>query len=82
LISKEAILHYVNPVFPSAEITLIDKTGMMDHYEICIISDRFQEMNRLDRQRLVYETLREPMNDGRIHALEIQSQTPQEALNH
>jgi len=81
LISKEAILHYVKPVFPDADVTLIDKTGTMDHYQICIVSQKFQDMNRLDRQRLVYETLSEPMKDGRIHALEIQSRTPEEAFN-
>jgi len=79
LISKEAIIHYIKQVFPDSELSLIDKTGMMDHYQLEIISSKFQDMNRLDRQRLVYEALSEPMKDGRIHALEIQSQTPQEA---
>lgn len=79
MISKEAIIHYIKQVFPDSELSLIDKTGMMDHYQLEIISSKFQDMNRLDRQRLVYEALSEPMKDGRIHALEIQSQTPQEA---
>jgi len=65
---------------PDAEVNLTDKTGTMDHYQLKIVSQKFQGMSLLDRQRLVYATLSEPMKEGRIHALEIQSKTPEEAL--
>ncbi len=64
---------------PDADVTVFDKTGTMDHYRVSVVSDVFQNKNRLDRQRLVYTALSEPMRDGRIHALEIQSQTFEEA---
>jgi stress-induced morphogen len=79
MISKEAIAHYIKQAIPDAEVAIVDKTGTMDHYRLQVVSPRFQGMNLLDRQRLVYETLSVPMKDGRIHALEIRSQTPQEA---
>ena len=78
MISKEAIAGYITKSMPDADINLIDKTGMMDHYQLEIVSDVFKGMNLLDRQRSVYSALNEPMKDGRIHALEIKLRTPEE----
>jgi stress-induced morphogen len=47
----------------------------MDHFSVCIVSDVFKGKNLLDRHRLVYDALAEPMKDGRIHALEIKAET-------
>ena len=79
MISQDTLIDYVKRKMPDAEVTLVDKTGMMDHYRLEIISEKFAGMNLLDRQRSVYEALNEPMKDGRIHALEIRSQTHEEA---
>ncbi|MEK7702868.1 MAG: BolA family protein, partial [Nitrospirota bacterium] len=75
MISKEAIVGYVQKMMPDAEVTVVDKTGMMDHFQIEIISEKFIGVNLLDRQRSVFEALNEPMKDGRIHAMEIKSRT-------
>jgi len=78
MISKEAVVAYLKQSMPDAEVSLVDKTGMMDHYCLEVVSEKFKGMNRLDRQRSVYVALNEPMKDGRIHALEITSRTPEE----
>ncbi len=80
MISKETVIDYIKRAMPDAEVILTDKTGTMDHYRLEVISEKFQTMNLLDRQRFVYEALNEPMKDGRIHALEIRSRTPEEAV--
>ena len=80
MISKEALTQYIKQGIPDAEVTLDDKTGTMDHYRLLIVSQVFHGMGLLDRQRRVYETLALPMKDGRIHALEIRSKTPEEAV--
>jgi len=51
----------------------------MDHFTVKVISDGFKEKNLLDRHRMIYQALEVPMNDGRIHALEIQAKTREEA---
>ncbi len=79
MISKEAIIRRLRERIPDAEVTLVDRTGTMDHYQVQIVSSIFQGQNRLDRQRLIYQALDEPMKDGRIHALEIKTYTPEEA---
>ncbi len=81
MISTQQITDYLKQAFPDAEVALADKTGTMDHYRLSIVSEAFQGKNRLDRQRMVYAALQEPMGDGRIHALEIQSRTAAEAAS-
>jgi stress-induced morphogen len=62
-----------------AEVSVLDRTGTMDHFSVTIISDAFKGKNLLDRHRMVYQALDGPMKDGRIHALEIQAKTKDEA---
>jgi stress-induced morphogen len=40
-----------------------------------VVSDHFKDKNLMDRHRMVYGALDEPMKDGRIHALEIKAET-------
>lgn len=79
MISRELLLSYIHKTMPDAVVEVVDRTGTMDHFRISIVSTAFDGKNLLDRQRFVYQTLDEPMKDGRIHALEIKSMTPGEA---
>ncbi len=81
MISQDTLIGYIEKAMPDARVTLKDRTGTMDHYQVHIISEAFEGKNLLDRQRFVYQALNEPMKDGRIHALEIKSQTPSEAAS-
>ncbi len=81
MISQDALIKYIEKAMPDAEVTVKDRTGTMDHYQVQIISEVFEGKNLLDRQRFVYQALNDPMKDGRIHALEIKSQTPSEAAS-
>ncbi|NOY84388.1 BolA family protein [hydrothermal vent metagenome] len=81
MISQDALIKYIKEAMPDAEVTVKDRTGTMDHYQVQIISEAFEGKNLLDRQRFVYQALNDPMKDGRIHALEIKSQTPTEATS-
>lgn len=79
MISEEMLIQYIKKAAPDAEVTVVDRTGTMDHYKMTIVSEAFRGKNLLDRQRFVYQALNDPMKDGRIHALEIKSRTPEEA---
>ncbi|MDC4204922.1 MAG: BolA family transcriptional regulator [Candidatus Manganitrophus sp.] len=79
MISQEMLISYIKKAMPDALVTVVDRTGTMDHYRLQIISEAFRGKNLLDRQRFVYQALDEPMKDGRIHALEIKSYTHEEA---
>jgi stress-induced morphogen len=79
MITNEAIIGFVRAVMPDAEVSIVDRTGTRDHFAIRVVSNAFQDKNLLDRNRLIYQALRDPMADGRIHAAELKAQTPEEA---
>ena len=78
MITQETLTDYVRRAMPDAVVTMIDKTGTMDHLKVMIVSDAFQGKNLLDRHRLIYQALDAPMKDGRIHALELTAKTKEE----
>ncbi len=79
MITNEELTSYIHQTMPDAEVLVMDRTGTRDHFAVRVVSDAFQGKNLLDRQRLVYQALNEPMKDGRIHALEIKTATKSEA---
>jgi len=48
------------------------------HFNVTIVSDRFQGLGRVARQRLVYDLLAEELAE-RVHALSLKALTPEEA---
>ncbi|HXN07012.1 MAG TPA: BolA family protein [Nitrospiria bacterium] len=79
MITPDAIKSILIRTLPDAQVEVFDRTGTLDHFRLIVVSVAFEGKNLLDRQRLVYQALGEPMKDGRIHALEIKSSTPDEA---
>lgn len=78
MITQETLTEYVRRALPDAVVTMLDKTGTMDHLKVTVVSDAFQGKNLLDRHRLIYQALDAPMKDGRIHALELTANTKEE----
>ncbi|HXP77090.1 MAG TPA: BolA family protein [Stellaceae bacterium] len=54
------------------------RPGGETHFRVEVVAAAFQGKSRLERQRLVYETLREEMSN-QIHALSLVTRTPGEA---
>ena len=75
MISNESLTCYIQRAIPGAAVSITDQTGTMDHFSIRVVSDMFMGKNLLDRHRLIYGALDEPIKDGRIHALEIKAET-------
>lgn len=48
------------------------------HYALVIVSDAFEGISRLNRQRMVKNLLHDLFSDGLIHALSIRAATPDE----
>ena len=58
--------------FPDArEVAVVDRTGGGDHFQVTVVSPRFQGLSLVDQHRLVYDALAEPLEDGTIHELRI-----------
>jgi stress-induced morphogen len=75
MISSDTLTSYIRKAIPDASVAVTDRTGTMDHLMVRVVSDLFKGKNLLDRHRMIYQALDEPMKDGRIHALEIKAET-------
>lgn len=75
MISKELLISFIQKAIPDAKVTVVDKTGTLDHFSIKVVSDVFTGKSMLDQHRLIYQALNEPMKNGRIHAIEITTET-------
>jgi stress-induced morphogen len=60
--------------FPDAqELSVIDRTGGGDHFQVTVASGRFDGLSLVEQHRLVYAALEEPLADGSIHELRIKT---------
>jgi acid stress-induced BolA-like protein IbaG/YrbA len=70
------LIALVKEKLPDAEVNVMDKTGMSDHFIIHVVSKEFESMDLMARHRAVQESLNAAMQDGRVHAAEIKTATP------
>ena len=56
----------------------VEVAGDGHHFEAVVISERFQGLSRIQRQRLVNEAVRSYVDSGALHALSSRQFTPQE----
>ncbi|MCY4612810.1 MAG: BolA family transcriptional regulator [Nitrospira sp.] len=75
MITPHTITEYVRQSLADAQVTVTDRTGTMDHLNVRVVTDLFKGKNLLERHRLIYQALDEPLKDGRIHALELTAET-------
>ena len=54
------------------------RPGGQTHYRLRLVSDAFNGLSRVARQRLVYDALREEFDTG-LHALSLDLKTSEEA---
>ena len=64
--------------FPDAsEVTVEDRTGGGDHFQVTVASRRFDGLALLEQHRLVNDALAAPLADGTIHELRIRTKGSQ-----
>ncbi|HSC51648.1 MAG TPA: BolA family protein [Gaiellaceae bacterium] len=57
--------------FPGDEVSVEDRTGGGDHFQVTVTSARFDGLSLVEQHRLVYDALADPLADGTIHELRI-----------
>jgi len=75
MITPQELTGFIRMALPDAEVEVFDRTGTLDHFTVHVVSNAFKDVGPLDRHRMVYKAVSEPMADGRIHALEIKTST-------
>jgi len=74
----ELLRSLLEQAFPDAtELTVEDRTGGGDHFQVVVASPRFDGLPLLEQHRLVNEALAAPLADGTIHELRIQTKGTQ-----
>ena len=69
---SERLAEQLRLAFPEArEVEVVDRTGGGDHFQVRVVSARFDGLSLVDQHRLVYDALAEPLADGTIHELRI-----------
>ena len=72
----EAVAQIIRQAIPDAQVEVSDMTGGGDHFIISVAALIFRGKTLMDQHRIVQQSLEEAMNDGRIHAVQIKTQTP------
>lgn len=77
MIDEAGITDLIRKKLPDANVHITDMTGTMDHYDIRVQSAAFKGLPLIDAHRLVSSALREAHADGRIHAMQIKTDVPE-----
>jgi stress-induced morphogen len=73
-VSTQPLQALLENAFPDAsELSVEDRTGGGDHFQVTVSSPRFAGLSLLEQHRLVNEALAEPLRDGTIHELRIKT---------
>jgi stress-induced morphogen len=73
-VSTQPLQALLENAFPDAtELSVEDRTGGGDHFQVTVASPRFGGLSLLEQHRLVNEALSEPLRDGTIHELRIKT---------
>ena len=70
----EAIRAILEQAFPdAAELSVEDRTGTGDHFQVSVASPAFDGVSLLDQHRRVNDALAAHLRDGSIHELRIKT---------
>ena len=70
----ETIRVLLTQAFPEAvELTVEDRTGTGDHFQVTVESPAFDGLPLLDQHRRVNDALAAPLGDGSLHELRIKT---------
>ena len=73
---KEKIKDFI----PESKVEVKDTTGTGDHFSVIVISDKFENINLVNRHKMIYESLSQYVTKE-IHALQIKTYTEKEFLD-
>ena len=75
--NTNSIKEKIQNLISKAKVEVQDTTGTGDHFSVIVISNEFENMNLIDRHKLIYKSLNEYITKE-IHALQIKTYTEKE----
>jgi stress-induced morphogen len=71
-VATDQLQQLLESAFPEAtELTVEDRTGGGDHFQVTVRSPIFNGLSLIDQHRRVNDALAEPLRNGAIHELRI-----------
>ena len=71
--AARTLAELLEAAFPGGEVSVEDRTGGGDHFQVTVASARFDGLSLVEQHRLVYDALATPLADGTIHELRIKT---------
>ena len=69
----EAVAQLIRAGLPGAEVEV---SGDGSHFDAIVVSDVFEGLSPIKKQRLVMDTVKDQIASGELHALSIKTLTP------
>lgn len=76
MMKPEDVQAMLTKQFPEGEVTVQDLTGSQDHFHVMVMWKGFAGKGLIEQHQLVNRALHDPLEDGRIHALQIKTYVP------
>ena len=71
VIADNALRELIRSGLPDADVTIHDRTGTHDHFNVRVRSNAFTGKTLIQQHQLVYRALKAALADGRVHAVEL-----------
>jgi stress-induced morphogen len=75
--ARTRIEELLRAAFPGDDVSVEDRTGGGDHFQVMVSSARFDGLSLVEQHKLVYAALADPLADGTIHELRISTKGEQ-----
>jgi len=72
-VAVQTLTDLLEAAFPGDDVSVEDRTGGGDHFQVTVSSARFDGLSLVEQHRLVYDALATPLADGTIHELRIKT---------
>ncbi|NJM44796.1 MAG: BolA family transcriptional regulator [Alkalinema sp. RU_4_3] len=79
MISPDKVEAMIQTALPDAQVTVLSNDG--EHFEVTVVSSQFEGKRRVQQHQLVYGAVKEAMATEAIHALALNTLTPNEFQN-
>ena len=76
MITADELAGLIRSALPDAAVEAFDWTGTQDHYDVRVVSAGFAGVPLIDQHRMIYAAVDAALKDGRLHAIQIKTETP------
>ena len=76
MVKPEEVISAIQRVMPDAKVTVEDLSGAGDHLQVKVVSNAFAGLTLIRQHQLVYNSLQTELASEAIHALALNTCTP------